>query len=196
MAAIGQAQAAADLTVEIMQTARLSEGARVIVAGAGTGQMFDYISSALLRPLRLTCTDLNTDFLVRLRERLNSHSLSAFIFTDDIEHTAHSANPDFLLATLLLEHIDWRKGVDAIAALRPTCCGIIIQENPQGMATAVTPGRSLPASVAEAFKVAHPKLVPADELLRAFEMQGYRCAFIRSIEVSDDKRLVGMLVKS
>jgi hypothetical protein len=74
-----------------------------------------------------------------------------------------------LLATLLLEHIDWRKGVEAITALNPAACGIIIQENPPGMTTAVTPGRRIPPSIAAAVKIAQPKLVPQDEMLSAFE---------------------------
>lgn len=97
------------------------------------------------------------------------------------------------IAVLLLEHIDWRKGVDAIAALRPAACGVIIQENPPGMATAVTPGRQIPPSLAEAVKIAQPTLVAQDELLSAFGDRRYRCALIRPREVADGKRLVAML---
>lgn len=98
-----------------------------------------------------------------------------------------------LIAALVLEHIDWRKGVEVIAALRPAACVIIIQENPPGMATAVTPGRRIPASIAAAVEMGQPKLVPHDELLSAFDARGYTCAVTRSREVADGKRLVSTL---
>jgi hypothetical protein len=41
------------------------------------------------------------------------------VLEDDIEHTTLDPGPDLLLATLLSEHIDWRRGVDVIAGLRP-----------------------------------------------------------------------------
>jgi hypothetical protein len=141
----------------------------------------------------LTCTDLNPSFLARLRQRLVRHHLSAFILADDIEQTALLDGPDLLLAMLLLEHIDWRKGVEAIAALRPAACGIIIQENPTGMTTAVTPGRAIPASIAAAVQIAQPKLVPHDELVSAFAARGYGCVLTNAREVTDGKRLVATL---
>jgi hypothetical protein len=193
MAAIGQAQAAAVLTGEIIRDTGLSANSRIVVVGAGTGQMFDFIDPALFRPFQLTCTDLNPTFLARLRERLVRHGLSALIVADDVENTALRGAPPLLLATLVLEHIDWRKGVEAIATLGPAACGIIIQENPSGMTSAVTPGRRVPASIAAAVKLAQPELVPQKELLCAFEIRGYRCANTCAREVADGKRLVSML---
>jgi len=193
MAAIGQAEAAAALTAEMVQNAELRAGSRLVVVGAGTGQMFDFMDPELLRPFRLTCTDLNAKFLVRLRERIGRHGLSASILVDDIEHTALRGGPDLLLATLLLEHIDWCKGVAAIGALGPAACGIVIQENPPDMASAVTPGRRLPNSIAAAFEVAQPKLVAQNQLRCAFERHRYCCAVTRTLEVADGKRLVAML---
>jgi hypothetical protein len=70
MAAVGQAQAAAVLTVELIQKAALHEGSRLVIAGGGTGHMFDFLNIDLFRPFRLICTDLNPTFLVRLRARL------------------------------------------------------------------------------------------------------------------------------
>lgn len=192
MAAIGQAQAAAALTVELIQKAALHEGSRLVIAGAGTGHMFDFLDIDLLRPFHLICTDLNPTFLARLRARLFTRGFGAQIVADDLEHSALLMHPEFLLATLLLEHIDWHRGVEAITALQPAACGIIIQENPPGMTAAVTPGRRIPASMA-AFKIAQPKLVPHDEMLSAFEAQGYHPVFSNSREVADSKRLVSTL---
>jgi hypothetical protein len=193
MAAVGQAQAAAALAAEIIRDAGLSPNSRIVVVGAGTGQIFDFVDPALFRPFQLTCTDLNPTFLARLRDRLFKHGLRALIVADDIENTALPKAPDLLLATLVLEHIDWRKGVEAIARFDPAACGIIIQENPRGMTSAVTPGRRVPASIAAAFQIAQPELVPHKELLSAFEAGGYRCASTCAREVADGKRLVSTL---
>jgi hypothetical protein len=195
MAAIGQAQAAAALTVEIIGDAVLSANSGIVVVGAGTGQMFDFIDPALFRPFELTCTDLNPVFLARLRERLIKYDLGALIAVDDIENTALLGAPPLLLATLVLEHIDWRKGVEAIAALGPAACGIIIQENPPNMTTALTPGRRIPRSIAAAMQIAQPKLVPHHELLSAFGAGGYRAAGTRTREVADGKRLISTLFR-
>lgn len=195
MAAIGQARAAAALTRQIIRCAEPPTDTRVVIVGAGTGQMLDFLDPALLRPFRITCTDLNRSFLARLEERLVTCGLTATVFQDDIEHTALESGPDLLLATLVLEHIDWHRGVEGLAGLRPATCGIIIQENPPGMSSAVTPGRAIPLSIAKAFEIAHPTIVPRDELLAAFEHQGYKCKTICAQEVADSKRLIALLFR-
>jgi hypothetical protein len=119
--------------------------------------------------------------------------LTATVLEDDIEHTALESGPDLLLATLVLEHIDWHRGVEVLAGLRPATCGIIIQENPPGMSSAVTPGRAIPLSIAKAVEIAHPTIVPHDELLAAFEGRGYRCKISCAQEVADGKRLIAVL---
>jgi hypothetical protein len=112
------------------------------------------------------------------------------VLEDDIEHTALDLGPDLLLATLLFEHIDWRRGVEVIAGLRPVNCGIIIQENPAGMTSTVTPGRRVPPSITQALATAHATLVPRDDLLAAFAGSGYVCKGKRAQEVADGKRLI------
>ena len=47
MASIGQAQAAAELTHRLIQSASLRPGSRITIAGAGTGQMFDFLAPAV-----------------------------------------------------------------------------------------------------------------------------------------------------
>jgi hypothetical protein len=178
MAAIGQAQAAAELTRWLLAAAALPGGSRITIAGAGTG---------------LACSDLNPAFLAVLRGRLARHGLAAEILEDDIEQTRLAPGPDLLLATLLLEHIDWRRGVEAFAGLRPGCCGIVIQENPPEMASAVTPGRRLPPSIAKAVETAHATLVPRDQLSDAMAAKGYACRESAVRDVADGKRLVGLL---
>ena len=193
MASIGQAQAAAELTRHLIHSASLQPGSRITIAGAGTGQMFDFLAPTLFRPHRLTCADINPVFLSRLRQRLEQNGLEAEILEDDIEQTALAPDPDLLLSTLLLEHIDWLRGVEAFTALRPRTCGIVLQENPPGISSAVTPGRRLPPSLAKAVETAHPKLVPREDLIAAMSEKGYRCREAEVREVADKKLLVGLL---
>jgi hypothetical protein len=193
MASIGQAQAAAELARHLIQSASPRPGSRIAIAGAGTGQMFDFLDPAVFRPHRLTCADLNPVFLARLRERLERHGLEAEILEDDIERTALAPGPDLLLAVLLLEHIDWLRGVEAFVRLRPRTCGIVLQENPPNMSAAVTPGRQLPPSMAKAVETAHPTLVRRDDLIAAMTARGYRWRETEVREVADSKRLVGLL---
>lgn len=195
MAAIGQAQAAAELTTCLIGAASLAPGSRITIAGAGTGQMFDFLDPALFSFRRLTCTDLNPAFLAHLSRRLLARGLRAEILEDDFEETALTPCPDLLLATLLLEHIDWRRGVGSIARLCPRACAIILQENPSGMATAVTPGRALPPSLAQAVEIGHPVLVPKNELIAALRTHGFAWIEQTVRNVPDGKRLVGLLFR-
>jgi hypothetical protein len=193
MARIGQAQAGADLTRHLIETLRPSRGSRVVFAGAGTGQMLDFLDAALLRPFQLVFTDLSTSFLARLKRRLAQLDLAAEVIADDFENTALKPGPDLLIATLLLENIDWLRGVQTVGALHPAACGIIIQENPADMKSAFTPGRVLPRSMAEAATDAHPVLVPYDHLVPALAAHGYERTDASSREVADGKRLIGIL---
>ncbi len=193
MTAIGQAQAAAGLNRYLIARSALPAGSRIAIAGAGTGQIFDFLDPEIFRPYRLTCADLNLAFLVCLGKRLARHGMEAEIVVDDFERTSLAPGPDLLLITLLLEHIDWQRGVKAVARLKPAHCGLVIQENPPGMATAVTPGRRLPSSLAQALKTAHPTLVPRDRLIAAMAAEGYGCEESAVLEVADGKQLVGLL---
>ena len=87
MASIGQAKAAAELTEQLIRSASLTAGGRIAIAGAGTGQMFDFLAPAIFISYRLTCADLNPAFLARLRERLGQPDV-AWPFT-----TEHAENP-------------------------------------------------------------------------------------------------------
>jgi len=189
MAAIGQAQAAALLTEWVVGEAELQSDSRILIVGAGTGQMFDFLDAALFRPHRLTCADLNPAFLGRLEERLMKHGLDAEIAQDDLENTHLASGAELLLATLVLEHIDWRVGVQSICRLRPRLCAIIMQVNPPEMEAAVTPGRVLPPSMGAAAETWRPVLLSREELISSFEACGYRCRGERSVDVADRKQL-------
>ena len=100
-----------------------------------------------------------------------------------------------LMATLLLEHIDWRRGVEVLTGLEALACGIVMQENPPEFAAAVTPGRTLPPSLKKAVETAHATLVPREELVTAMAERGHRCVAMDSREVADGKRLVALLFR-
>jgi hypothetical protein len=193
MAAIGQAQAAASLTEWLLTEAHLASGSRITIAGAGTGQLFDFLDAALFRPHQLTCADLNPAFLARLEMRLRKHGVSATIAQDDLENTYLAPGADLVLATLVLEHIDWRAGVRSICQLSPQICGIIMQVNPPDVRSAITPGRVLPPSMRAAAETCHPVLLTAGELISTFEMYGFACRARNSIEVADRKELQALL---
>lgn len=195
MAAIGQAQAAAELTAYLINEAQLPSASRIAIAGAGTGQFLDFLTPAILRPHRLIFTDISPNFLARLRSRLTTHHLDADVLLDDLERTALPPRPQLLLASLLLEHIDWQRGVESIAQLKPHAVGLIIQENPPGMETAVTPGRPLPPSIAKAVENAHPVLVPRESLIDAFASRGYACVASKHADALDSKRLAALLFR-
>ena len=196
MQAIGQAQAAASLTQWVVTTAGLGEGSRVTVGGAGTGQMLEFLDPGVLRNYRLSCSDLNPVYLARLRERLARYGLEGVVVEDDFEETRLDTGMDLLLATLLLEHIDWRRGVESIVRLRPRACGIVMQENPPGMTTAVTPGRRIPPSLAKAMETAHATLIVRAELVAAMAGRGFGLRASTEREVADGKRLVALLFGS
>ena len=196
MRAIGQAQAAAALTQWLVAAAALGKGARLTVAGAGTGQMLEFLDAGVLQNYRLTFSDLNPVYLAHLRERLARYGLEAVAVEDDFEETRLEAGMDLLLATLLLEHIDWRRGVESIAGLRPRWCGIAMQENPPGMTSAVTPGRRIPPSLAKAMETAHATLLVREELVAAMAGRGFGLQGSAERDVADGKRLVALLFRS
>jgi hypothetical protein len=193
MAAIGQAQAAASLTEWLLSEARLASDSRITIVGAGTGQLLDFPAAARLMPYRLTCADLNPGFLERAAERMAKYGLRGETVQDDLENTRLAPGADLLLATLVLEHIDWRAGVRSIHRLGPRMCGIIMQVNPPDMQSAVTPGRALPASIEAATKTCHPVLLSAEELVSSFDACGYSCRGQHSMNVADRKELRALL---
>jgi len=196
MCAIGQAQAAAALTEFLIARAAPPPDGRLVIVGAGTGQMLDFLDPALFRPFKLICTDLNRSFLATLAQRLEKRGIRAHLMEDDIEHTALEPGPDLLIATLVLEHIDWRAGVKAFAQLGAPACGVVMQENPPGMLSAVTPGRPIPSSIARAVEAGHPTLVPRDQLLSEFAAHGYECEATCARDVADGKQLLAMLFRN
>jgi SAM-dependent methyltransferase len=187
MAAIGQAQANAGHIADFMALCRPPAGARVLVAGAGTGQMFDSIAPALFQDVRAVFADINPEFLACLRARCQG----ALCVADDLERSALKGDFHAACAVLVLEHIDWRKGLDTLAALAPQWLFLVVQVNPAEMATAVTPARRLPGSM-EVFSKVHPELRDPEEVIGHLSMRGYELAERRPRPVADGKTMLGL----
>jgi len=187
MASIGQAQANARLVAAMLP----AEPGRVLFAGAGAGQMLDYLDAALLAPHHLVFTDINAEFLRRLDERLRMAGISRYeTLIDDLEESKVSGEFDAAIVVLVLEHIDWRRGVESLARIAPRRCCIVIQQNPAAMASAVTPGRVPPGSMAVMVE-AKPTLVPVETLIEAMAQHGYVLDGQHTEEVADGKRMLG-----
>jgi hypothetical protein len=180
MAGTGQPQANAGLLAELFRDRPPAPGARVLFAGAGTGQYFDYWPPVALAPYACVFTDVNPIFLDRLGARFACETR-----IDDIE-APHVAGPfDLAIVMLVLEHVDWRRAVDAL-------CGIagrvftVTQENPAGLTA-----RPLPGTLAGLQE--HPqRLVERAALIAHFERLGFTLTRTAIREVADGKTMVGL----
>ncbi len=127
MAAIGQAQANASLVAELVAAAAPPPGSRILIAGAGTGQMFEHCAPELFRGCRLICSDINPAFLERLGARCECQTV-----VDDIEDSRLEPGFSLVIVVLVLEHVEWRKALASLARLRPEYVLVVIQRNPEG----------------------------------------------------------------
>jgi threonine dehydrogenase-like Zn-dependent dehydrogenase len=185
MAGIGQAQANAGLMAAWLAAVAADE--TVLVAGAGTGQMFDFLAPEAATTSRMVFTDLNPVFLAKLRERLGE----ATTLVDDIEATQLPGAYPHAAVTLVLEHVDWRRAIHSFRRWQSRRVLTVIQENPANLASAVTPGRTVPGTMNVFRERAHPELVPLAELTAAMADLGYTLEQVHPAPVSDGKRMLG-----
>lgn len=188
MAAIGQAQANAGLLEEFARG--LEEGARLLVAGAGPGQFLEHMEASAFERVRAVFSDISGAFLQRLRGRLEG----AVCVADDLERSGLKGPFDAVSVTLVLEHIDWGRGVETLCGWGAAEVLIVVQRNPAEMATAVSPARQLPGSM-ERFRQLHPALIEPAALCAAMEEGGYRLSGERRRAVADGKTMVGLVFK-
>ena len=192
MAACGQAQANAALVAALLDR-WVPLPARILFAGAGTGQMFDFVPPAGLEGSRLTFSDVNPRFLERLRGRLAAHRfLGGTTVRDDLEESRLPGPFDAAVVVLVLEHIDWRRGVTSLARLGVPRCIVVIQQDPPGRGTARARGRPLPGTMDVLRAVSRP-LVPAGALVDAFARLSYRLLERDFREVQDGKQMLGFV---
>jgi hypothetical protein len=183
MAAVGQAQANADLLAELFRDYPPPPGSRLHIAGAGTGQYFEYLPPATLAAYDLVFTDINAQFLALLRAR--TQGLRSMIHLDDIEAPIVCGPYALLIAILVLEHVDWRRAVAGICA-RADRAFVVIQENPPHL-----PVRELPGTMAILREVT-PHPVPRHELIEEFRCEGFDLSRASVRDVLDNKRMIGL----
>ncbi|MFI5057773.1 MAG: hypothetical protein ACHQLQ_06275 [Candidatus Acidiferrales bacterium] len=189
---MGQAQANARLTAEYLAAQPPAAEASLLFLGAGTGQMFDFVSASILLPYQTTFTDINESYLDRLSGRLRTvEGLRYATVVDDVENTRLTPGFHTVLAVLLLEHVDWRKAVSTISSLAAERAFVIIQENPAALATAITPTREI-AGTMKIFTEVHPSLIPRDELEAELARNGFVPNYSAEEVVADDKKMLAI----
>jgi len=188
MAAIGQAQANAQHVGAFVDFCAPPRGERVLIAGAGTGQMFDYIEPSIFSGARAVFADINPRFLARLRTRFPAAACVA----DDLEQSSLRGPFHAACAVLVLEHIEWRKGLDTLAALLPRHLFLVIQQNPPEIPTAVTPARVLPGTM-RVFAEARPVLLEPAAVIAHLQNAGYSLRMEAPRTVADGKTMLGLL---
>jgi len=186
MAANGQAQANADLVRELFLITPPPPEAAILFAGAGTGQMFDYIDPGILRPYRTTFTDINPTYLERLTARLRPHEVTFETLVDDVECPRVSGYFDLVIAVLVLEHVDWPSAVASLCRLSTGRIFVVIQEDPPNLEARPAVGTM---NVLREF---HARLVDRVELESVFDQHGFRVHCISSRQVVDSKKMVAI----
>lgn len=193
MAEIGQAETNANLILDMLEEYPLNNKAKILVPGCGTGQIFDYINTKKISQYVFTFTDLNSAYLERLKERLsNFPHLKYYTLTDDIESTKLTSHYDGHLVVLLLQHIDWKQGLESMLNLEPYKLYFIIQEQKNDKHP-VTKERKLPPTIEKFAKIANPHLVPKSELSAYLEERGYKSLKKYEKTVPDEKTMVGLI---
>jgi len=192
MAAIGQAQANAALVAEYLQAQPPSRHASLLFAGAGTGQMFEYVPPEILLPFNVTFTDINAGFLNRLRTRLaRTPGLRYATVVDDLEDTTLSRRFDLELEVLVLEHVQWRVALATLCKLTERELFVVIQENPPDDAMALTAIRDVPETM-KVFREVHPTRIPSSDLQSEMKRHGFRRTYAAHKMVSDGKKMVAL----
>lgn len=183
MAANGQAQANAALLQDLFVNYAPSLGARILFAGAGAGQCFDYLPPNLLGRYRTTFADINPAYLERLSRRITGVDFATIV--DDIERSRLAGPFDLAIAILVLEHTDWRKAVDCLTRQSGRVF-TVIQQNP-----AEPPPPRLEGTMT-LLEEAPPVLVDPVALTAAFEDRCFGCHRTESRPVAGGKTMLAL----
>lgn len=192
MAAVGQAQANAKLVENYFRVQPIEANSSILFLGAGTGQMFQFVSPAFLLPFEITFTDINPTYLKWLSERLRSTTTLRYTTTvDDLENSQLGKSFSLLVAVLVLEHVDWRAAVAHLAKLAQDNILIVLQENPSPHSTAINASRRITGTMNVLVHV-HPQLVPRQELVSELGLFGFASAYYEEKLVADGKKMLAL----
>lgn len=192
MQQIGQAAANAELLVALLRTQHCGARQKLLLVGGGTGQFLEYVDAVFFTRFDITVSDINPVFLARARERFARESLhQARFIVDDIESTSLVGPFDVIAVVMVLEHIDWHLGLRNIHGLSPERLDIIIQSNPEDMASAIAPTRKLNPSMQAFAAIAKPTLIASDQLIEFLQSLGYGLQTRNERTVADEKVMLG-----
>jgi len=192
MAAVGQAQANAALLAELFERRPPRRGSAVLFAGAGTGQLFNYISPEFLNPYGVTFTDINAEYLRRLAARLLCKPQFEFeTVVDDIEASQLHGTFELVVAILVLEHVEWRNAIAEMCRLASHRVFVVLQEDPANMPSAMTPSRP-PIGTMRVFTELNPHLIPQPKVIAEFACHRFELAHSSAREVLDAKKMVAL----
>jgi len=183
MARNGQAQANAAIVRDLLSGAALPPGSKILLAGAGTGQIFDYLPAEFFAPYRLICSDIHAAFLARLRQRVPCETV-----IDDVEDSRVEPGLAAIILVLVLEHVDWRRALASLRRLQPERFLIVIQRNP-AVNQALPPAGTMRVFAEEA----RPNQVPFSELAEEMAGMGFHAERLEEIPVADGKTMAGGL---
>jgi hypothetical protein len=192
MALVGQAQANAQVVADWLRSNPPKSNSAILFAGAGTGQMFDFLSPEILSPYRVTFTDINDDYLRRLESRVMSKTRLRFrVLVDDIERSRLPAGFTLAVAVLVLEHVDWQLAVATLCDLSSDSVFVVLQENPPKSRTVINHSQPFVGTM-RIFREVHPMLVNRRELVREFGHHEFALVYSSQKYVLYDKRMVGL----
>ena len=195
MARVGQAGANASLVLQFLRDHPPCSGATILFAGAGTGQMFDFMPVDVLFPFRTTFTDINPEYLMKLSARIGTRNRITFrTVVDDIEESSLAERFDLVIAVLLLEHVDYKKAIATMARLSSDRTLVVLQENPPSLTSSMTPDRPIPASM-RIFAQVNPNLLSQSTVESEFRQHGFELRQSWHREVPDQKKMVALEFK-
>ena len=190
---IGQAEANAKIILKMFSDSPLQKGSKIWVPGCGTCQMFDFFEPDDIGDLEYVFSDINSSFFELIESRMkNFPGVKYKALIDDLENSNIDDEFGGILAVLLLEHIEWKKGIDAFIRLKPINIYLIIQEQ-EDSKKFVTTDRELRPSIKEFSKIAHPKLVKRNELVAYLMNRKYKLGRTIEKKVPDNKMMIGLI---
>lgn len=190
---VGQAAANAELLQSMLVLSAREKPVHLLIAGAGTAQFLDYIPATCLAPFHVTLSDINPAFLARAEQRFEHAGVSGALFVvDDIEDPRRVGPYQVVVMVLVLEHIDWRRGLRNVHRLAPDHLHIVIQRNPEGLGEAIAPRRTLNPSMRAFAENARPVLISRDELVDFLQPLDYRLQGEDERAVLDGKTMLAL----
>jgi hypothetical protein len=191
MLEVGQATINAQLIYKMFSEFPLKDGNTLYVPGCGTGQMFDFLKPSELGNVKFLFSDFKLEFLERLKQRISA-DLNARFIIDDVEESKVIEKVDAALIVLLLQHINWKRGLGNILATQPSKIFLIIQEQ-DATDGEINQTRVLRPSIKKFSEVAKSELVDRTELEKYLKGQGYSKKWMRVEAVPNTKRMVSLV---